>query len=39
MTRTIAAAVLLSLTLSVLPASAADDASTVATIRTLRQLR
>ncbi len=37
MTRTIATAVLLSLTLSVLPAAAGDDASTAATIRTLRQ--
>ena len=37
MTRTIAAAAILSLTLSVLPAAAADDASTAVTIRTLQQ--
>ena len=37
MTRTIIAAVLLSLTLSVLPAAAADGASTAATMRTLNQ--
>ena len=37
MTRTIIAAVLLSLTLSVLPAAAADEASTAATIRTLSE--